>query len=259
MKIAVIGVGGMGSWFARELIKDQEVAVYDIDSGRMESVKGVRRLVELSELRSFDPHMVLNTVNLKCTMEVFKKVRSLVGDACIMADIASIKGDLPLFYRKQSHPFVSFHPMFGPQFANLDQISGENAIFITESNEAAMDFFVSFMESRGVAIHKYSFEEHDDLMSYSLTLPFASSIVFSACVTTHAVPGTTFSRHRHIARRLLKEDDYLLSEVLFNRHSLKQLDTICSQLEFLKHIIKARDFESVQKFFRRLRRNVGGE
>jgi prephenate dehydrogenase len=249
----------MGSWFAGELAKDQEVAVYDIDPDRMASVDGVRRLKDISDLRSFEPHMLLNCVNLKSTMNVFKKVRPLLGDTCILADIASIKGDLPRYYHMESLPFVSFHPMFGPQFANLDQISGENAIFITESNEEAMNYFVSFMESRGVAIHRYSFEEHDELMSYSLTLPFASSIVFSACVTTQTVPGTTFSRHRSIARKLLTEDDYLLSEVLFNRHSLKQLDTICSQLEFLKHVIKARDFDSAQKFFGRLRRNLGGE
>ena len=94
-------------------------------------------------------------------------------------------------------------------------------------------------------------------MSYSLTLPFASSIVFSACVTTHTVPGTTFSSHKQIAQRLLREDDYLLAGVLFNPHSIKQLEIICSRLEFLKHIIKARDYEEAQKFFNKLRKNLG--
>ena len=101
------------------------------------------------------------------------------------------------------------------------------------------------------------YDDHDELMSYSLTLPFASSIVFSACVTTHAVPGTTFSRHKRIAQRLLKEDNYLLADVLFNPHSIKQLEIICSRLELLKHIIKARDYEEAQKFFNKLRKNLG--
>jgi len=93
-------------------------------------------------------------------------------------------------------------------------------------------------------------------MSYSLTLPFASSITFAACLTTKVVPGTTFAHHKEIARKVLEEDDFLLAEVLFNPHSIRQLEKICSKLEFLKHIIKARDYEEAEKFLARLRKNL---
>jgi len=39
------------------------------------------------------------------------------------------------------HPFVSTHPMFGPTFASLSDLSKENAIIITESGERGESIF----------------------------------------------------------------------------------------------------------------------
>ena len=94
------------------------------------------------------------------------------------------------------------------------------------------------------------------MIAYSLTLPFASSLVFAACMKNTAVPGTTFKRHLTIARGLLSEDDHLLAEILFNEYSLKQLEKVTSRLEFLKHVIKGRDYEEAQRFFNNLRENI---
>ena len=69
-------------------------------------------------------------------------------------------------------------------------------------------------------------------------------------------PGTTFKKHMEIARGLLSEDDYLLSEILFNPYTLKQIESINSQLSYLTHIIKARDFEEMEKFLLKLRENI---
>lgn len=96
------------------------------------------------------------------------------------------------------------------------------------------------------------------MIAYSLALPFASTLVFAACMDRSAVPGTTFKKHLEIARGLLSEDDFLLGEILFGPHSLEQLDHVTSRLEFLKHVIKDRDVEEAQRFFARLRANIGG-
>ena len=44
------------------------------------------------------------------------------------------------------------------------------------------------------------------MIAYSLTLPFASTMVFAACMNNTAVPGTTFRKHLEIAKGLLQED-----------------------------------------------------
>ena len=81
-------------------------------------------------------------------------------------------------------------------------------------------------------------------------------MTFAACLDAKAVPGTTFKKHMAIAEGLLSEDDHLLSEILFNPHSLKELDRITSRLEFLKHVIKGKDYEDAHAFFKTLRKNI---
>ncbi len=93
-------------------------------------------------------------------------------------------------------------------------------------------------------------------MAYSLTVPFASTLVFAACMNRTAVPGTTFKKHMRIAKGLLSEDEWLLSEILFNKYSLKELENITNRLEYLKHIIKGKDKEEMKKFLEKLRKNI---
>ncbi len=60
-----------------------------------------------------------------------------------------------------------------------------------------------------------------------------------------------------MAGKLLGEDDGLLAEILFNPHSLAQLEKVTRKLEFLKHVIAARDEEEARRIFARLRENLG--
>jgi len=82
-------------------------------------------------------------------------------------------------------------------------------------------------------------------------------MVFAACMDKETVPGTTFRKHREIAGGLLSEDDYLLAEILFNPHSMKQLERVISRMEFMRHVISGRDYEEAVTFFNRLRENMG--
>lgn len=244
----------MGAWLARELTRTASVKVFDKRSGRLEKIPQSERLAGLAELRVFKPDILLNCVNLQKTIEVFQEAAGFLDSSCILADIASIKGVIPDFYRSSGFRFISMHPMFGPHFTNLKDLRDENVILISESDRCAKRFFRQFFKLFELNINEYSFSSHDELMAYSLTLPFVSSIVFSACLTQHIVPGTTFSRHKMIARKLFQEDDELLAEVLFNEGSTSQIEKICSRLEFLKHVIQARDYEEACKFFSDLRK-----
>ena len=105
-------------------------------------------------------------------------------------------------------------------------------------------------------IYEYTFNEHDEIIAYSLSTPFTSSLVFAACMKKTDAPGTTFKKHMEIAKGLLSEDDFLISEILFNPHTLKQIESINSQLSYLTHIIKARDSEEMEKLLKRLRGNI---
>ncbi|MDO8553769.1 MAG: prephenate dehydrogenase/arogenate dehydrogenase family protein [Candidatus Micrarchaeota archaeon] len=257
MKITIVGCGKMGSWIAKELAKENEVSVYDVNKSKIGSIGNVKNLNDLEEIKQFEPEVLINAVTLQNTIKAFDEIVKYLPENCILADVTSIKSGLPDYYKKCSFKFVSVHPMFGPTFATMESLREENAIIIKEGDEQGKSLFQKLFSSLNIRIFDYSFKEHDEMMAYSLTTPFVSSMVFAACMDSTAVPGSTFARHRKIARGVLSEDDHLLAEILFNPNSLKQLEKITARLEFLKHVIKAKDYEETNGFFDKLRKNIG--
>lgn len=257
MRIAILGVGHMGSWLARVLSTDHDVAVYDRDRDKTASLVDIAGLGHLRDLRQYQPELLINAVTLHHTVQAFTEAAHYLPADCMIADVASIKGDIAAYYRVSGRPFVSVHPMFGPTFANMERLRQENAVIIKESCSEGREFFESLFGRLGLRIFRYSFEEHDRMMAYSLTIPFASSMMFALCVDAKTVPGTTFTHHMEIARRLLTEDDHLLAEILFNPYSVAELHRMASGLEFLKHVINARDYEEVKALCDRLRKKMG--
>ncbi len=256
MKIAILGAGHMGTWLIQELSKEDETAVYDTDQGKLGKIQKAFILKDYSGLQDFKPSILINAVSLQNTITAFEKASPYLPENCILADMTSVKGSIPNYYKTTPFRFVSTHPMFGPTFANVEQLSDENAIIIQESCMEGTGFFQKFFTRLNLNIFEYTFEEHDRMIAYSLTLPFASTLVFAACMDSSAVPGSTFKKHKEIANGLLSEDDYLLSEILFNSCSLQQLEKVTNRLEFLKHVIKGRDKEEALRFFDSLRKNL---
>lgn len=255
MRIAVVGIGHMGSWIARDLSREHEVAIYDVEKERVAAMKEGIPLDHLSELGSFAPEMLINSVPLQHTIGAFEDAAESLPSSCILSDIASIKGNLPEYYVTCGFRYASIHPMFGPRFTDLETLRDESVILIKESDATAKEFFREFFEKRNLTVVEYSFEEHDRMMAYSLTLPFVASLLFAACTTTAAVPGTTFKKHEEIARTLLEEDNRLLSEVLFNSFSLEQIHVIESRVAFIADLIKGKNYREAARFFSTLRRN----
>ena len=134
---------------------------------------------------------------------------------CILSDIASVKTGLKKFYEESGFRYVSTHPMFGPTFASLSNLSSESAIIISESDHLGKVFFKDLYNSLNLNIFEYTFDEHDETVAYSLSIPFVSTFVFAAVMKHQEAPGTTFKKHMAIAKGLLSEDDYLLQEILF--------------------------------------------
>lgn len=256
MKIFILGAGRMGSWLTEELCHDHEVAVFDTDPKKLKYFFNVKRFLKLEEVKAFKPDMFINCVSLQATEKVFDEVIPLLPKNCILSDIASVKNGLYDYYKKTGMRFVSTHPMFGPTFGNVRNLSSESAIIISESDPEGKRFFHDLYAALKLGIYEYSFDEHDSIIAYSLSTPFASTLVFAACMKKIDVPGTTFKKHMEIARGLLSEDDYLLSEILFNPYTLKQIESINSQLSYLTHIIKGRDTDEMTKFLAKLRKNI---
>jgi len=256
MRILILGAGKMGSFFTDVLSFQHEVAVYDADPKRLRFVYNTIRMSQPEEIKEFDPELVINAVTIKHTLEAFNNVMPFLSKNCILSDIASVKTGLPEFYQNCGFRFVSSHPMFGPTFASLSDLSTQSAIIIAESDHLGKVFFKDLYSSLKLNIFEYTFREHDETTAYSLSIPFASTLVFASVMKHQEAPGTTFKRHLAIAHGLLSEDDYLLQEILFNPYTPEQLTNIREELGNLLDIIEHKDADRMKTYLKKVRENI---
>ncbi len=246
----------MGSFFVDLLSFEHEVAVYDVDPKRLRFMYNTQRFTRLEEIDAFNPEFLINAVSLNYTLDVFKAVTPHLSPDCILSDIASVKTNLKDYYDSCGFRYVSTHPMFGPTFANLGALSNENAIIINEGDYMGRIFFRDLYSRLGLNICEYSFAEHDEIVAYSLSIPFVSTFVFAAVMKHQDAPGTTFKRHMAIAKGVLGEDEALLREILFNPHTSGQVAQIRQELKQLIDIIDRKDGDDLKAYISRIKQNI---
>lgn len=246
----------MGSFFCDLLSFDHEVAVYDLRPEKLRFTFNAQRFSSLDEIDGFEPQLVINASTVKYTLDAFRQVLPHLPKACIISDIASVKTGLPEFYASCGHPYVSTHPMFGPTFASLSNLSNENAIIISEGDHLGKVFFRDLYSRLRLNIVEYTFEEHDETIAYSLSIPFAATLAFASVMKHQEAPGTTFKRHMQIAEGLMSEDEYLVSEILFNPHTPSQLEGIVGKLCELLEIVKRRDSQAMSAYLAQAREHI---
>ena len=256
MKILILGAGKMGSFFTDVLSFEHEVAVYDVNPQRLRFMYNCYRFTKLEEISEFKPELVINAATVKYTLDAFHQVLPVLPKDCIISDIASVKTGLKEFYENCGFRYVSTHPMFGPTFANLDKLSTENAIIIKEGDHLGKIFFKDLYQHLKLNIFEYTFEEHDETVAYSLSIPFVSTFVFAAVHETPRCTGTTFKRHMAIAQGVLSEDDFLLQEILFNPRTPAQVENIRTELNELLDIISRKDAEGMHAYLSKIRKNI---
>ena len=228
MRILILGAGKMGSFFTDILSFQHETAVFDVNPHQLRFVYNTYRFTTLEEIKDFEPELVINaaTVGLK------------------------------KFYEESGFRYVSSHPMFGPTFASLSNLSSENAIIISEGDHLGKIFFKDLYQTLRLNIFEYTFDEHDETVAYSLSIPFVSTFVFAAVMKHQEAPGTTFKKHMAIAKGLLSEDDYLLQEILFNPRTPSQVENIRLELKNLLEIISTKDAEGMKQYLTKIREKI---
>ena len=244
MRILILGAGKMGSFFTDILSFQHETAVYDTNPMQLRFVYNTYRFTTLDEIKDFEPELVINAVTVKYTLDAFRQVLPVLPKDCIISDIASVKTGLKRFYEESGFRYVSTHPMFGPTFASLSNLSHENAIIITEGDHLGRVFFKDLYQTLKLNV------------AYSLSIPFVSTFVFAAVMKHQEAPGTTFKKHMNIARGLLSEDDFLLQEVLFNPRTPAQVENIRLELKQLLEIITNKDAEGMKRYLTKIREKI---
>ena len=258
MRILILGAGKMGTFLTDVLSFQHETAVFDTNPQKLRFVYHTYRYTTIDEVRQFNPELVINAVTLKYTFDAFDLVLPAMSKDCIISDIASVKTGLKEYYEKSGFRYVSTHPMFGPTFASLNNLGNENAIIIKEGDHLGRIFFKDLYQSLHLNIFEYTFDEHDETVAYSLSIPFVSTFVFAAVMKHQDAPGTTFKKHMAIVQGVMNEDDYLLQEILFNPRTMPQVENIRRELKELLQILGDKDADGFKQYLTKIRKNVLG-
>ena len=78
MKILILGAGKMGSFFLDLLSFQHETAIYDRDPQKLRFTHNAYRFTTIEEIENFEPHLVINAVTLKYTIEAFESIMPIL-------------------------------------------------------------------------------------------------------------------------------------------------------------------------------------
>jgi len=235
MRIAVIGAGKMGVWFAKFFLKEgYSVVVADRKKEKLEKLRselGVETadFVEATE----NADRVLICVSISAFEEVVKKISPAISKGQVVMDICSIKA-LPV---KVMHKYIKgglilgTHPVFGPGSTTI-----KNKTFVltpTNSQEEAFaEEFKKWLETKKARVFVMPPKKHDQLMSVVLGLPHF--IGLAACdalleqadyAETKRVAGTTYRMLFTLAEVAALETPDLFASLQLNLPELEKLES----------------------------------
>jgi prephenate dehydrogenase len=234
MRIAIIGAGKMGTWFARFFMEEgYSVVVADRKKERLSKLKKKLAVKTASFTKAVqNADRVLVCVAISAFEEIVKKISPDIRDGQIVMDICSIK-DSPV---KIMHKYLKrglilgMHPVFGPGSTTIKN----KAFVLTPTNSQEKDFaegFKKWLEAKEARVFVMTPKKHDKLMSIVLGMPHFLGLV--ACDTlleqadypeTKDVAGTTYRMLFTLAEVATSENPELFASLQLNLPELQKIE-----------------------------------
>jgi prephenate dehydrogenase len=234
MRIAILGAGKMGRWFAKFFLEEgYSVVIADRNKKKLESVKndlGVETKDFVEAVRNAD--RVFVCVSIEAFEAVAKAIAPAIQKEQIIMDICSIK-EKPVRimhdYLKKGL-ILGTHPVFGPGSSGVQ----DKAFILTPTNDEEKEFadtFKVWLEKRKARVFITSPEEHDRLMSIVLGFPhFVGLVACDALLErknypqTRSVAGTTYRMLLTLADVTAMENPELFSSLQFALPDMEKIE-----------------------------------
>jgi prephenate dehydrogenase len=253
LRVAVIGAGKMGRWFARffkgegysvvvssrtrskaEALGDEFGA--EVADGNVEAVQGADWILVCVSLDGLEP--------------VLKEIGSHIQAGQAVMDIGSIK-EIPV---QLLHKYVEngvtlgTHPVFGPGAKNL---RGQNFV-LTPVDEEERDFAAEFrgwLEERGAEVSVLAPRRHDELMALVLGFPHFVGLVAgdalvnrSDFVDAKRVGGASYKLLLTLAGAVAAEEPVFYSNLHMSLPEMEQIEGLfLSKVEEWLSLVKRKD------------------
>lgn len=252
--VSVIGVGRMGTWFAR-YFRDigKRVILYDGNKKRaLERSKETNYELAKSFEEASTSDLMIVAVPITSTTTVIRKlIRSINSRRRVrIVEISSIKSSMSkanlLDDSKlpQNVELYSIHPLFGP---NANSYSVNTLIQVGKSTDFVRGLFPHFR------LLTMDWKEHDELMSMILTLPHSHALAFADTLKKlgripKGIGSPSFESMLELSRKVLSENPDIYYEIQAeNPFSSKAINMTISSLTELRRSLKAR--KAFRSFF----------
>ncbi|WP_455466035.1 prephenate/arogenate dehydrogenase family protein [Bartonella sp. B39] len=281
-KIALIGIGLIGSSLARVIKKKNLAAQISIATRRKETLKRAREL-ELGDFYTTNnaeavegADLVIVSVPVGASAEIAKTIRDHLKPGAIVSDVGSTKAlviaEMAPLLPKTVH-FIPGHPIAGTEYSGPD--AGFADLFINrwciltpfaESDTVAIAQLTAFWEACGARVEKMDPKHHDLVLAIVSHLPhlIAYNTVGTASdlekVTNSEVIAYSASGFRDFTR-LASSDPIMWRDIcLHNKDAiLEMLSRFSEGLASLEQAIRVGDGDTLFNFFMRtraVRRNI---
>jgi prephenate dehydrogenase len=267
MRIAVIGAGKMGVWFAKFFqSKGYDVVLADRKEEKLAKLKDLH--VELTadfKAAVKDADQILLCIPISGVEEVVKAISPAVHEGQVVMDICSIK-ETPV---KTMHQYIKgatvlgTHPVFGPGSNGVKH----KAYVLTPTNPketAIAEHYRKWLEQEEAHVFIMTPKKHDELMSVVLGLPHFLGLV--ACETlleqknlpeTKKVAGTTYRMLFTLAEATALETPELYANLQTNLPDLGKIEDqfMTKAHEWLK-LIKNKDTKAIVERMEQLKKKL---
>jgi prephenate dehydrogenase len=267
MKIAVIGAGKMGVWFA-DFFQSKGYDVILADRKKEKLLKQKDLLVDLTtnfQEAVWEADQILLCVSINAMEDVVKAISPAIHEGQVVMDICSIK-ETPVKTMHQylkSATVLGTHPVFGPGSNGVKHKS----YILTPTNVKEQEFaeqFKSWLEKEDAHVFIMTPKKHDELMSVVLGLPHFLGLV--ACETlleqknlpeTKKVAGTTYRMLFTLAEATALETPELYASVQTSLSELEKIeDTFMAKAQELLTLIKNKDTKAIVERMDQLKKKL---
>jgi chorismate mutase/prephenate dehydrogenase len=242
LKIAIIGgAGRMGAWFSQFLADSgHEISIID----KIKPNFDVKYSSELDQSIGTNDVIIIATP-IRISIDILEKLKNMALKKPIIFDLSSIKApvyDALSRLRDDGVLVTSLHPMFGP---SVQLLFGKHIILTSMGMRKADECARELFKSTALTVLEMSIEEHDEAMSYVLSLSHLLNIIFVLTLKESPIPLTklahlaspTFSHVLSQARKVFDENHHLYYEIqALNTHNNKSFDKLSG---VLRDLIKA--------------------
>lgn len=263
MKVAIIGVGRMGQWFARYFTsRGDDVIVSDIDVKRAKALAKEQRVAfSASNLEATqDAELVLISVSIEATPSVISEISPYVAKGIIVAEISSVKAGVMKALRELlSHNVrpLSLHPLFGP---GAKMLKGRK-MAVVRIHDSKKELNLAKRLFPEAELHLIGAEEHDRLMALTLSLPHFVNLAFASALSEESISalkkfgGPSFTLQLNLAESILLDNPQLFTSIqTMNEHTVQYLDKFLRNAMTLKKAIEDGRQKEIVALFQRIKK-----